>query len=336
VEGSAAPPGGARAEAPPRALLGLDLGGSKVAFALVSCEGDILADARIERWTSGDPERDIERLLRSARELLAQRPVELVGGGVSAPGPLDIPGGAVLRSPNLPGWTQVPLVARLQDGLGVSFGLENDANCAALAEWRYGAGQGTRDMLFLTMSTGVGGGLILGGVLHRGHSFQAGEVGHMPVVLGGRRCHCGLRGCLEAYTGGAALAERIREEVALGVRTEIVALAGGSPEKITAEHWAQALRAGDGYALELREQFLDRLAQGLATLIAVLDPQCIVLGTIVSANPDLFLEGLRERVRRTTWRELHGVRIEPARLGERLPYYAAASAALLAHGAAPR
>jgi glucokinase len=308
--------------------LGIDIGGSKAVFVMVRLSGGIIGESRIENWTTGDPERDVAALLSAARTLVDALGGNVVGGGVSAPGPLDIPRGCVLHTPNLPGWTRVPLVTLLENEFRGQFVLENDANCAALAEWRFGAGKGRRNMLFLTMSTGVGGGLVLNGELYRGTTFQAGEVGHMPVELGGRRCHCGLSGCLEAYVGGAALAERIREDVAAGHKTQILEIAGGDASAISAHTWTQAIRAGDAYALELREEFLDRLAQGIVTLIAALDPECVVLGTIIAANPDLFLEPLRERVRAGTWKEFHRVSIEPAQLADRLPYWAAVSAAL--------
>jgi glucokinase len=235
----------------------------------------------------------------------------------------------VLESPNLRGWVRVPLIARLEREFGGAFWLENDANCAALAEWRFGAGKGSRHMIFLTMSTGVGGGLILDGEIYRGATFQAGEVGHMPLQLRGRRCHCKLYGCLEAYTGGAALADRIREDIAAGTRTAILELAGGVPAQISAKEWTEAIRLRDAYALALREEFLDRLAQGIAGLISALDPDRVVLGTIIAANPELFLGALRERVRELTWPEFHGCAIDPAQLADRLAYFAAASAALL-------
>jgi glucokinase len=139
-----------------------------------------------------------------------------------------------------------------------------------------------------------------------------------------------MRGCLEAYTGGRAIANRIREDIAAGAQTGILGLAGGDPAKIDAHCWTEAIRALDAYALRIREDFLDRLAQGLAALIMSLDPEIVLLGTIIAANADLFLEPLRERVRSLTWKELHGTQIEVARLGPRLASYAAASAALIA------
>ena len=315
-----------------RLLLGIDIGGTKTVVALAHATGELLAESRLDDWASGSWKKDVETLVEHARMLLrgAQvAPESLHALGLSVPGPLNPVSGVVLEAPNLPGWKDVPLVEAFWKVFGVQVLLENDANAAALAEWRYGAGQGTRSMIYLTMSTGVGGGLILNGRLYRGASFQAGEAGHIPIVPEGRPCACGLCGCLEAYVGGAALAEQIRGDASRGEAKGILELAQGDPSRITAQLWVEALRAGDDYALRLRHEFLDHLAQGLAILIPIFDPEAILLGTIVRENPDLFIGELRERVYERVWSSLRDVQIEPAHLGARLPAYAAVCVASL-------
>jgi glucokinase len=316
-----------------RLLAGIDVGGTKCAVVLGSDTGDIVAESRIEDWASGDPDRDLGALAEQVRAVARQtgtRLSEIAALGVSSPGPLDSSTGIVIDAPNLVGWRNVPLRRRLEAELGVPVRVENDANAAALAEWRLGAGQGARSLVFLTMSTGVGAGLIFDGRLYRGAHFEAGEVGHVPVALDGRACSCGLRGCLEAYVGGAALAERMRRDAERGGAKAILELAGGDPERISARVWVEAIRARDAYALELREDFLDHLAQGLSILIIALDPERIVLGTIVRENPELFLDEIRTRTRARIRPELHDTGIEPGALGARLPAYAALSVAALA------
>lgn len=313
-------------------LLGIDIGGTKLNVALGRRGGELVREARIDGWTSGDATRDLARIASTARELLAAARIEaadLAAIGVSAPGPLDPSTGMVRDAPNLPGWHEVPISAALARAFGRRVRLENDANAAALAESRFGAGRGARAFAFLTMSTGVGAGLILDGRLYRGARYGAGEVGHMPVVPGGRPCVCGLRGCLEAYTGGAALAARMRADVAAGARTSLVERAGGDAARIGAEHWVEALRAGEPYARALADEFLDMLAQGLAILILSLDLDRIALGTIVARNTDLFLDPLRERVAARVWPRLRDTQIVPAELGERLCAYAGLCTALL-------
>ena len=313
-------------------LLGIDIGGSKLNVALGRRGGELVREARIDGWASGDATSDVERIAATARELLAAARLDarqLAAIGVCAPGPLDPSTGVVHDAPNLPGWHEVPISAQLARAFGRSVRLENDANAAALAEWRFGAGRGSRAFAFLTMSTGVGAGFILDGRLYRGARYGAGEVGHMPVVLGGRACVCGLRGCLEAYTGGAALAARMRADVAAGARTSLVERAGGDPARIAAKHWIEALRASEPYARALADEYLDVLAQALAILILSLDVDCIALGTIVARNTDLLLEPLRERVAARVWPHLRDTRIVAAELGDRLCAYAGLCTALL-------
>lgn len=315
-----------------RLLLGMDIGGTKTVVALGYASGEILSESRVEDWTSGSWQTDLETLESQARDLLDRAGVpegDLQALGLSAPGPLDPVRGVVLEAPNLPGWSGVPIVERIGSALGVPCRLENDANAAALAEWRFGAGQGSSHMLYLTMSTGVGAGLILNGALYRGAHFSAGEFGHVSVVPGGRECPCGLRGCLEAYTSGAGIAAQIREDIAAGQADQILALAGGDPQKVSARLWTEALRAGDSYAQSLKREFIDHLAQGLAALVIGLDPERIVLGTIIQRNPDLFLDDLRDRVSERIWPGLRDVQIEAGALGDKLPSYAALCVAAL-------
>ncbi len=309
-----------------RLRLGMDIGGTKTVAALGRANGEIVAESRREDWVSGSWPADLETLEAQAGHLLREAGVstaEVEALGLCAPGPLDPVRGVVLEAPNLPGWQEVPLVARVSAALGLPTGLENDANAAALAEWRLGAGQGSRSMVYLTMSTGVGAGLILDSRLYRGAHFSAGEIGHVAIVPDGRPCSCGLRGCLEAYTSGAGLAARIREDIEAGQAGEILARAGGDPARVSARLWAEALRAGDPYSIALRDDFLDHLAMGLAGVVIGLDPECIVLGTIVEQNADLLLDDLRARVSTRLWPVHADVRIEAGTLGAKRPAYAA-------------
>jgi glucokinase len=309
-------------------LLGIDVGGTKLNVALGRATGELVREARIDGWASGDAHRDLARIAETARHLLTAarlEPRDLAAIGVSAPGPLDPAAGVVRDAPNLPGWHEVPISAELERAFGRRVRLENDANAAALAEWRFGSGRDSRAFAFLTMSTGVGAGLILDGSLYRGARYGAGEVGHMPVIANGRACPCGLRGCLEAYTGGAALAARLAEEIAAGAHTSLAKRAG----RVTAEHWVAAVREGDRYSRALADEYLDVLAQGLAIMILSLDLDRIALGTIIARNPDLFLEPLRERVSQRVWPRLRDTRIVAAELGERLCAYAGLVTALL-------
>jgi glucokinase len=246
---------------------------------------------------------------------------------VSVPGPTDRERGLVLNPPNLPGWKQVPIARVLSEAFGVEVKLENDANAAALAEWHFGAGRGTRDLAYLTMSTGVGAGLISNGRLHRGAFGTAGEIGHAPIEHPGIPCACGLSGCLEAYCGGNAWQARLRERTPQS--SDVLARAG-QRSAIRPEHLVEAARAGDGFALEELSRWLDYLSRGLAQLVMLFEPEKIVLGTIaVAAGEELCFAPLRERLASALWpHQRDRVAIVPAALGDELPLRAGLAVAL--------
>lgn len=321
------------------ALLGIDIGGTKLAMAVSGADGLPVQRLRRPIALSGDWRRDLDRLQRDARTLLAEASSLGVGGlervGVSVPGPLDRESGLLLNPPNLPGWSRVPIGAVLAEALGVDVRVENDANAAALAEWQFGAGRRYTDSLaYLTMSTGVGGGLILEGRLHRGSRGGAGEIGHLPVAFPGIPCACGLSGCLEAYVGGNAWRARLRQQTP--VDSEVLARAGGRREAIRPEHLLEAARAGDAFACEELSRWLDHLARGIVTLVMLVEPELIVLGTIaVAAGEALCFEPLRERVASRLWsHQAERLAIVPAALGAELPYRAGLAVALAADSAA--
>lgn len=321
---------------PIAALLGIDIGGSKVALAVADAQGRLRARRRRATEPSGDAERDLERIAGDARSLLAEAGVgrgELAAVGVSAPGPVDPAHGVVVRPPNLPGWGVVPVRERLAALLGAPVRVENDANAAALAEWRWGAGRGCDDFVYLTMSTGVGAGLMLGGRLYAGWQGNAGEAGHLPVEWEGELCACGMRGCLEAYVGGAAWARRLRRIAPEGGR--VAELAGGR-ERATPKELVAAAREGDPFAMAEMARWNEYLARGIVALVFVLAPRAVLLGTIASAAGEaLCFAPLRERVRAHVWPLLgRDLEILPAGLGDALPDHAGIAVALQASASA--
>ncbi len=319
--------------------LGIDIGGTKVVLALSAPTGELASHTRLAFPRRGDAERDLEAIADAARAFLRAEgcsEADVSAVGVALPGPLDVEAGRVLSPPNLPGWGSVPVRDLLSEAFGVPVHLENDANAAALAEWRLGAGRGSARMVYLTMSTGVGGGLVLEGRLYRGAFSSAGEVGHMPVEWDGLPCACGQRGCLEAYIGGASLERRLRAETPGS--SALVRMAG-SRGAITPRDWLDAARAGDAYALSELDRFNTYLARAIAQLAYVLSPDCVVLGTIaVAAGDALCFEPLRSKLRPLLWGFLADhLKVVPAALGGDLPAHAALCAAELADtdGAVP-
>lgn len=321
-------------------LLGIDVGGTKIALALGEESGAIRAR---QRWPTPQgtgagnaAQRALAEVAARARVLAAEAGVdwrEIAAVGVSLPGPLDREAGVLLDPPNLPGWRGAPVQAWLSEALQKPVALENDANAAALAEWRFGAGRGCGDLIYLTMSTGVGGGLVLGGRLHRGVLESAGEIGHAPVERQGEICACGQRGCLEAYVGGAAWARRLAQctpPESLAAQLAGASGAPGAPPKVRPEHIVAAAGQGDNFALAEMARYNDYLARGIAVLAYALAPEMIILGTIPSAaGAALCLDPVREMVRARIWPFLaEKMRIELSGCGKDLPELAGIAAAL--------
>lgn len=311
-------------------LVGIDIGGTKVALAVGDAGGTVIARERRPTESTSRAADDVTRIAEDVRRLLAKAGVaiqDVDAIGVSVPGPIDLSKGIVMHPPNIPSWGEVPIGAWLTEQLGRPVYIENDANAAALAEWHFGAGQGLSDVVYLTMSTGVGGGLILGGALHRGRDGTAGELGHVLVEWEGERCACGLRGCLEAYVGGAAWTHRLRAQAPEGGR--VVSLAGAKSD-VRPEHVVEAAREGDPYALAEMDRYNDYLSRAIAQLVFTLAPEVVILGTIpTAAGEDLCLQPIREKVAVQVWpHQAPYMRIVPAALGEDLPYCAGLSVAL--------
>jgi glucokinase len=306
-------------------LVGIDVGGTKIASAVSDASGRLLATARQPTRPSGDGAADVAALAGSLPALLAEagsRLAEVDAIGVSLPGPLDPERGVLLDPPNLPGWHDLPVRDLLADAFGVPVFIENDANAAALAEWHFGAARGFEHVVYLTMSTGVGGGLILGGRLHRGVLASAGEVGHMPIEWDGALCACGRRGCFEAYVGGASWAKHLR--AVTPATSRVAALAGGT-DSVTPRHVVAAAREGDAFAVAELDRWNDYVARGITSLAFVLAPQAVVLGTIATAAGEaLSFAPIRARVAERIWPFLaERLQILPSSLGDALPYHAA-------------
>ena len=316
------------------ALLGIDIGGTKLVLAVGDREGTPIASTRSPMSLSGDWHIDLETLVEAARTLLAEagigdeEPLERVG--VSVPGPADPRDGILLSPPNLPNWQNVPIGAFLEERFGVGVRIENDANAAVLAEASFGAGRGLSDLVYLTMSTGVGGGVISAGRLVRGAFGSAGEPGHLPIESPGLDCACGLSGCLEAYVGGNAWRDRLRGEG--GARGRVLELAGGDRAAVTPEHLVAAAREGDAFAREAFGRWLDHLARGIVPIVMLLEPKRIILGTIaVAAGEALCFAPLRARLAGLLWpHQFERLEVVPAALGEELPQRAGLAVAL--HG----
>ena len=301
-------------------LLGHDIGGTKLAVVIADRNGNILRKVQRPTEAGRGPEAVVANLVDMSREAMALAALtssDVAGIGVSCGGPLDTETGVVYAPPNLPGWDEVPLKAWLEQSLSLPAFIENDANASALAEWSFGAGRGFRHMVYMTMSTGIGGGIILDGKLYRGPNDTAGEVGHMTIVENGPACGCGKRGCLESLCSGPSIARRAREKAQAVPGSLLVELAGDDPARITAETVMDAARKKDPTAREIVDDTARYMATGLGNIVNMLNPEIIVIGTILVKAGDLLLEPIRGYLRRETWPRVYDtVRVEPAGLGD--------------------
>lgn len=272
-----------------RALtIGVDIGGTKVAAGVVNDAGAIIDTTRRDT-PADDPMRTADVVADAVRELAVMHDVAAIGLG--AAGFVDAERSTVMFAPNL-AWRDEPLRAAMEQRLGLPVVVENDANAAAWAEARFGAGRGEDYVIVLTVGTGIGGGIVVGGQLLRGRFGVAAEIGHLNIVPDGRRCGCGLHGCWEQYASGQALVQEAYEQaIASPARAEgLLRRAGGDPEGITGPIVTQAAQDGDVAALQCFDEIGRWLGRGMAQLAAILDPGVFVIGGGVSAAGDLLRE----------------------------------------------
>jgi glucokinase len=271
--------------------IGVDVGGTKVAAGAVSDQGQ-LVEKLLRSTPSASPEQTAVVISDAVGELLGRHPATAVG--IGAAGFVDGARSRVVFAPNL-AWREEPLREKVAGRIGLPVIVENDANAAAWAEARLGAGRGRDDVVLITVGTGIGGGLVLGGKLYRGRWGMAGEPGHYRVMPDGRLCGCGNRGCWEQYASGSALVAEAREFARRSpdAAVRMLQLGGGVPEGITGPEITRAAREGDAAALRCFEIIGSWLGHGLADLAAILDPGCFVIGGGVSEAGDLLLAPAR-------------------------------------------
>lgn len=304
-------------------IIGVDLGGTKISAGALSADGTHASGMRSiatqpELGAEGVVDRIIGLIegviLDTINETGATRK-DFLGIGVGAPGPLDREKGLVIVAPNL-GWRDFPLRDRIVTRLGLPATLDNDANCATVGEWWLGAARGGRNVVGMTIGTGIGGGLILNGELYHGSSDVAGEIGHTTIDVNGRHCKCGNYGCLEAYASGPAIATRAREAL---VREDTASLlpsmVDGQLDRITAEIVYDAAKKGDGLANEIVRDTARYLGAGIATLLNVINPDIVVIAGGVTRAGEALFGPLHAEVRRRAFRPaVQAVRIVPAEL----------------------
>jgi glucokinase len=306
-------------------VLALDIGGTKLAAGLVGADGRA-GSFLVTPTPSGGPEPVLRALFSLGRKAVADAGADLsdvVAVGIGCGGPLDAERGVLIAPPHLPGWHDVPVTNLAAEAFGVPAALDNDGTAAAEAEHRFGAGVGTRQMVYLTVSTGVGGGAVLDGRIYRGATGNGAELGHVLVDWRGRPCRgCGGRGCLEAYVSGTSIAERASEALDPASTLSTV-------DVVTAADVAAHAAAGDSYAGQVWRQTTDALGAGLTSIVNMLEPELVVLGGGVTRAGEALLSPAREAVRAAAMTPGgRSVRVERAALGDRVGVVGAAAVAL--------
>lgn len=298
-------------------VIGIDLGGTKTAVGLVDENGDVISR---EIFSTKDPDATVKEMIKSIDSMIAKMG-RIRGIGVGSPGPIDSKKGMVVCPPNLPLWRDIPLADILKDRYRVDVFLNNDANVAALGEWLFGAGKGADNFIYITVSTGIGGGAILNGRFYEGENANALEVGHATIDYRGPRCGCGNYGCFEVMASGTALARFAKEAVAEGKNS---VLAGY--ENIKAEDVFDAAKKGDALAVKLVDEEALYLGIGLTNVINSFNPGLIAIGGGVSKAWDMYSEMMTQVIKeRALPTNYEAVRIVRAKLGEDIGIIGAAS-----------
>jgi glucokinase len=298
-------------------LVGVDLGGTQVRALVTDLEGHEQRRAATLTRAADGQESVIARIIDTIRAAVGSLSFSDVRGiAIGVPGPTDPWAGVVLQAPNLPGWRDVPLGSIIRDALGVATQLGNDANLAALGERTYGAGKGVDNLVYVTISTGIGGGIIADGHLLLGARGLSGEIGHQTILPDGPLCGCGNRGCLEALAAGPAIGRMGREAAVCGRGERLLELAHGNPEAVDARIVSQAAGEGDAVALRIIREAATYVGIGLANVCNILNPALIILGGGVTHVGPLLFDVVRETIAVRAMPPMRDVRVVPAALGD--------------------
>src|SRR5438270_9069735 len=283
-----------------KVVIGVDVGGTKVAAGLVDEGGRILSQARNPMIADQDTAAGLASVTGAIKALTENAQggnTRFRGIGICSPGPLDPKTGVVINPPNVPCWRNFPLAAEVAQIYRVPVKVDNDANAAALAEARWGAGRGYCNVFYATLGTGIGTGIVFNGRIYHGRTGAAAEGGHMSIDYRGPRCGCGKPGCIEALASGPAIARRARAKlVADDDRSAILKLANGNVDAVTSEIVGQAYAAGDPLAKAVLQETVELLAVWLGNVVDLLEPDVMIIGGGVAAMLEPLFDEIRSRL----------------------------------------
>ena len=293
-------------------VIALDLGGTQIRAALFMGE-KMIRRAALNTDVSGGPEGVFTQIDFLIGKVLGNCTLsDVMGVGMACAGPIDTELGIVTHIPTLPGWDGLPLVSELSGHLGLPVRVESDCIAAALGEWRYGAGKGIRNMFYLSVSTGIGGGSVIDGKLLHGHKGMAAHIGHIRLAQQGPQCNCGAIGCFEAFAAGTALRKIAVSAAAKGASAFLERVS--QTESLEAKHVFDGARAGDSYCCKLINEEATYLGQGITAAIHMYSPEKVIIGGGLSHGFDLLDEGIHEIIQRDAMPAFKHVSVHPAAL----------------------
>lgn len=308
-------------------VIGIDLGGTKISGAIADTSGNIMNKYTIPTNANQGEQIVLQRIMSVIDKLIeesGENTEKIKAIGIGSPGPLDPKKGMIITTPNLP-FKNFKLVEPINNKYKIPTFLDNDANVAAIGEYMLGAGRGTQNMVYITVSTGIGGGAILNGKIYRGNTFNALEVGHMTIEPEGPKCNCGNHGCVEALGSGTAIARQAMECIKNGDNTSLL-----SYEKVTAAEVFKEAAKGDALSQKILDKSLEYLGIGVANLITILDPEVFVIGGGVTNGGSIVFEKVQQVVNKRCFQVMaENCRIVPAMLGNDAGVIGAVSLAIM-------
>jgi glucokinase len=281
-------------------FVGVDIGGTKVAAGVVDANGEISSQVREPMIANSSAQEGLNAVFSAIERVLPDGATGVGGIGICAPGPLDPKSGVILNPPNLPCWRNFPLGESVQKRYSAPVKIDNDANAAALAETRWGAARGCRNVFYATIGTGIGTGIVFDGKIYHGRTGSAGEGGHVSIDYQGPICRCGKPGCIEILASGTAIAQRARQAMAAGANSKMLELAGGDVAAFTGEIVGKAAAAGDALATKILTDATEMLALWLSNIVDLFDPEVIVIGGGAAALYRPLFAKLHERISHLT------------------------------------
>lgn len=289
-------------------VLGFDIGGTKIAICVGDEKGNIISSKRLKGGTRQEYKDILPELVSLANQTVSEagmtmEDIDIVG--LSCPGPLNINAGILEQTPNMV-WKNIPIREDIARELGIHTVMQNDANGGALAEWFFGAGRGYHELIYMTMSTGIGGGIIAEDTLLEGETGNAGEIGHVVLDVNGPPCGCGMNGCFEAFCGGRNVADQLRSTVRENPDHPLLAIPGvdGSPENLRYETLRTGVEQGIPEAEKLWENICMRFAQGIGVQMMTFNPALIILGTTFYYSGDLLLNPVKRYLPQFCWSQM--------------------------------